>query len=55
MEQANRPDDVRHYTQLETGALWLAWRAGAGAERDAHLVHAERYARLRLDAAAGGC
>jgi hypothetical protein len=56
MEQAYRTHDVRHYTQLETGARWLASRAGAGAERDAHLAHAERYARLRLDAAdSGGC
>jgi hypothetical protein len=43
--------DVSHYTQLETGARWLAARAATGAERDGHLVHAERYSRLRLDAA----
>ena len=51
MEETYRLADVRHYTQLETGARWLASRAGAAAERDAHLAHAERYARLKLDAA----
>ncbi|HEX8571670.1 MAG TPA: hypothetical protein VF759_02835 [Allosphingosinicella sp.] len=43
--------DVGYYSQLETGARWLASRSDGAAERDAHLDHAERYARLRLDAA----
>jgi hypothetical protein len=47
-------DDVRHYTQLERGARWLASNAGPGLERDGHLAHAERYSRLRLDAAEAG-
>lgn len=56
MQDPQGASDVRHYTQLETGARWLAERAGPGAERAGHLAHAERYARLRLDAAdAGRC
>jgi hypothetical protein len=56
MQEADGAPDVRHYTQLETGARWLAERSAPGAERDGHLVHAERYARLRLDSAdSGGC
>ena len=56
MEEFCGAADVRHYTQLETGARWLAERTASGAERDGHLVQAERYARLRLDAAdAEGC
>jgi hypothetical protein len=50
MEEAHRAADVRHYTQLETGARWLASRSGPGEERDGHLAHAERYSRLRCDA-----
>jgi hypothetical protein len=53
MEQAHRADNVRHYTQLETGARWLAARSAPGKERDGHLAHAERYSRLRFDAV--GC
>jgi hypothetical protein len=45
-------DDAVHYERLETGARWLASRAGEGAEREAHIGNANRYARLRLDAAA---
>jgi hypothetical protein len=44
--------DARYYEQLETGARWLASRAREGAEREGHLGNANRYARLRLDAAA---
>ena len=54
MQEFQAAFDVRHYTRLETGARWLAARAVAGTERDGHLVHAERYARLRLDAADSG-
>jgi hypothetical protein len=50
MEEAYRTADVRHYTQLETGARWLAERSAPGAERNGHLVQAERYSRLRCDA-----
>ncbi|HEX6374656.1 MAG TPA: hypothetical protein VFZ91_02940 [Allosphingosinicella sp.] len=53
MEQQCR-SDAAYYERLETGARWLASRAGEGSERDGHLGHADRYARLRLDAAAGG-
>jgi hypothetical protein len=49
MEDSHRASDVCHYTQLETGARWLAERS-AGEERDGHLAHAERYSRLRFDA-----
>ncbi len=52
MEQLD--SDSAYYRQLETGARWLASRAGEDAERDAHLGHAVRYARLGLDAAAKG-
>jgi hypothetical protein len=45
--------DVGHYTRLETGARWLAKRSAPGPERDGHLAHAERYARLKLDAGDG--
>ena len=51
MEERYWLGDSGYYEQLETGARWLAARAGEGTERDAHLGHAERYARLRLDAA----
>ena len=50
MEETHRAADVRHYTQLETGARWLAERSAPGTERDGHLAHAERYSRLRFDA-----
>ncbi|HLL30751.1 MAG TPA: hypothetical protein VK403_07125 [Allosphingosinicella sp.] len=46
--------DTRYYEQLETGARWLASRVTDGAEREGHLGNADRYARLRLDAAAAG-
>jgi hypothetical protein len=48
--EETRSADVRHYTQLETGARWLAARSATGEERSAHLAHAERYSRLRFDA-----
>ena len=38
-----------YYERLETGARWLAAKAGRPAERDEHLGMANRYARLRLD------
>jgi hypothetical protein len=50
MEEAHRAVDVRRYTQLETGARWLAGRSNPGDERDGHLAHAARYSRLRCDA-----
>ena len=46
-------DGAEHYRQLETGARWLASRASDEAERHEHLAMATKYARLRLDAAAG--
>jgi len=55
MEERNGLAEAGYYGRLETGARWLASCAGDGTERDAHLGHADRYARLRLDAAAGGC
>ena len=45
--------EAGYYERLETGARWLASRAGEGAERDVHLGHADRYARLRLEASGG--
>lgn len=50
MEESHRAANVRHYTQLETGARFLAERSGPGAERDGHLAQADRYSRLRFDA-----
>jgi hypothetical protein len=50
MDQSHAPD-AGYYQRLETGARWLASRAGGAAERETHLDHADRYARLRLDAA----
>jgi hypothetical protein len=47
------PADAAYYERLETGARWLASRAPDGSEREAHLGHANHYARLRLAAAAG--
>ena len=44
--------DAVHYEGLETGARWLASRAEDGTERQTHIGNANRYARLRLDAAA---
>ena len=55
MEDRHPPSDAGYYSRLETGARWLASRAGAGTERETHLGHGERYARLRLAAAGGGC
>ncbi|MET1110539.1 MAG: hypothetical protein ABWX67_03330 [Allosphingosinicella sp.] len=46
--------DSAYYERLETGARWLAARAAPGCEREGHLGNANRYARLRLDAAAAG-
>jgi hypothetical protein len=44
--------DACYYERLENGARWLASRAAEGVERESHLGNANRYARLRLDAAA---
>ena len=38
------------YARLEIGALWLALRSRADAERQAHIGMADRYARLGLEA-----
>lgn len=43
--------DAAYYQRLETGARWLASRTGSEAERGEHLFMADRYARLRADAA----
>jgi hypothetical protein len=43
--------DPGYYERLEAGARWLAERCGQGYERERHLGNANRYARLRLDAA----
>lgn len=51
---APAPADAAYYERLETGARWLASRAAEGSEREGHLGNANRYARLRLDAAAAG-
>lgn len=53
IRQAMPPADARYYGRLETGARWLASVALEGAEREAHLGQANRYARLRLDASEG--
>lgn len=47
------PADSLYYERLETGARWLASRSGEESERQGHIGNANRYARLRLDAAAG--
>ena len=44
-------DDRTYYSQLETGARFLASGAASPAERDLHLGMAHKYARLRADAA----
>ncbi|MDB5691108.1 MAG: hypothetical protein JWO81_171 [Alphaproteobacteria bacterium] len=46
--------DAAYYERLETGARWLASRTASQEEREKHLGMANRYARLRLDAAGGG-
>lgn len=50
---AAAPPEAARYERLETGARWLASRSSESGERERHLGHANRYARLRLDAAAG--
>jgi hypothetical protein len=52
MEDGSRLE-TGYYERLESGARWLAARTAEGAEREAHLGHADRYARLRLDSAGG--
>jgi hypothetical protein len=47
-------DDHLYYSQLETGARYLAAGAPSGAERNVHLGMANRYARLRADADPAG-
>jgi hypothetical protein len=49
---AARHPDPAYYEKLETGARWLASRAQGTSERQEHLGMANKYARLRLDAAA---
>ncbi len=44
--------NAKDYEQLETGARWLASQSATGLEREEHLSMANKYARLRLDAAA---
>jgi hypothetical protein len=44
--------DAAYYQRLETGARWLASRTVSEAKRGEHLGMANRYARLRADAAA---
>jgi hypothetical protein len=44
---------IAYYERLETGARWMASRAAGPAERDSHLGAANRYARLRAEAASG--
>ena len=43
--------DARYYERLEVGARWLASRSASEGERHEHLGFANRYARLRLEAA----
>ncbi len=47
--------DAAYYQRLETGARWLASRTESEAKRGEHLGMANRYARLRADAAGTGC
>jgi hypothetical protein len=52
MRAGAAPDaDAAYYERLETGARWLASRTSSPEERDEHLGMANRYARLRLEAA----
>jgi hypothetical protein len=48
------PADPAYYERLETGARWLASRSAEGCEREGHLGNANRYARLRHEAASAG-
>jgi hypothetical protein len=41
-----------YYERLEMGARWMASQANSAAERDGHIAAANRYTRLRSDAAA---
>jgi hypothetical protein len=41
-----------YYERLEVGARWMASQAHSAIERDRHVAAANRYARLRNDAAA---
>ena len=45
---------VAYYERLEAGARWMASQAHASADRDGHIAAANRYARLRKDAASNG-
>ena len=47
MQDRTTPAEAGYYEQLETGARWLASQAREPAERDVHLGHAVRYARLK--------
>jgi hypothetical protein len=41
-----------YYERLEAGARWMALQARSSSERNRHITAANRYARLRSDAAA---
>jgi hypothetical protein len=41
-----------YYERLEAGARWMALQARSAGERNRHITAANRYARLRSDAAA---
>jgi hypothetical protein len=43
---------VAYYERLEKGARWMASQAHTAAARDRHIAAANRYTRLRSDAAA---
>jgi hypothetical protein len=45
---------VAYYERLEAGARWMASRSDSAAAHDGHLAAANRYARLRKDAASNG-
>ena len=42
---------VAYYERLETGARWMASQTHSAEARDRHIAAANRYARLRSDAA----
>jgi hypothetical protein len=43
---------VAYYERLEAGARWMALQARSAGERNRHITAANRYARLRSEAAA---
>jgi hypothetical protein len=46
--------DSSYYERLEIGARWLASRTKVDSERQEHLGMANKYSRLRLEAASSG-